>query len=190
MAATKRAKTGTRRPAAKKAATKKAATKKATATKPATGNPAAKKPATKKPGKKPAARKPAVRRTRAARGTPPAGGRSARRAAGGPPIVRSWKGATRAEDADAYVAYLERTGFAEYRATPGNLGVMALRRTAGGRAEFLLLTLWESEAAIRRFAGDDIGRAVFYPEDERFLVARDEHTDHYELAWSSGWGRP
>lgn len=100
-------------------------------------------------------------------------------------IARSWAGATRAEDADAYVDYLHTTGLAEYQATPGNRGVLALRRIAGGRAEFLLVTLWDSEDAIRRFAGDDIGRAVFYPEDERYLVARDERVRHYEVVFSA-----
>ena len=98
-------------------------------------------------------------------------------------IARTWAGATRAAAADAYLVYLHATGLAAYRATPGNRGVLALRRVEGGRAEFLLVTLWESEKAIRRFAGDDIGRAVFYPEDERFLVARDEHVNHYEVVF-------
>jgi heme-degrading monooxygenase HmoA len=98
-------------------------------------------------------------------------------------IARTWAGATRAADADAYLEYLQATGLAAYRATPGNRGTLALRRIAGERAEFLLLTLWESEDAIRRFAGDDIDRAVFYPEDDRFLIARDEHVTHYEVAF-------
>ncbi len=96
-------------------------------------------------------------------------------------IARTWAGATRAADADAYLEYLHATGLAAYRATPGNRGALALRRITGERAEFLLLTLWESEEAIRRFAGDDIDRAVFYPEDERFLIARDEHVTHYDV---------
>ncbi|HEX2217786.1 MAG TPA: hypothetical protein VHG35_03230 [Gemmatimonadales bacterium] len=104
-------------------------------------------------------------------------------------IARSWAGATRAEDADAYLDYLHATGLAEYRATPGNRGVLALRRLDEGSAEFLLVTLWDSEDAIRRFAGDDIGRAVFYPEDERYLVARDERVRHYEVVFS-GTGGP
>lgn len=98
-------------------------------------------------------------------------------------IARTWAGATRAADADACLDYLHATGLAAYRATPGNRGVLALRRVEGDRAEFLLLTLWDSESAIRRFAGDDIGRAVFYPEDERFLVTRDEHVNHYEVVF-------
>lgn len=101
-------------------------------------------------------------------------------------IARTWRGATRVEDADAYVRYLEQTGFAEYRATPGNLGVLALRSREGEHAEFLLVTLWESEDAIRRFAGEDLDRAVFYPEDERFLVAKDDRVHHFEVVFTSG----
>lgn len=96
-------------------------------------------------------------------------------------LARLWRGATKAEDADAYLAYLHETGIAEYRRTPGNRGVIVLRRIANGRAEFLLITLWESEEAVRVFAGDDMERAVFYPEDDRFLVARDERVDHFEV---------
>lgn len=97
-------------------------------------------------------------------------------------IARTWAGATRAADADEYLDYLRATGFAEYRATPGNRGVLALRRIEGGHAKFLILTLWDSDDAIRRFAGNDISQAVFYPEDERFLVSRDEQVTHYEVA--------
>jgi heme-degrading monooxygenase HmoA len=100
-------------------------------------------------------------------------------------IARTWAGATRAADADAYLDYLHTTGFAEYRRTPGNRGVVALRRLDGDRAEFLLLTLWDSEEAIRRFAGDDIERAVFYPEDDRFLVARDQRVRHYQVVFQA-----
>lgn len=100
-------------------------------------------------------------------------------------IARIWRGATSADDGEAYLAYLERTGLAEYRRTPGNRGVLALRRTVDQRAEFLLLSLWESEAAVRGFAGDDIGRAVFYPEDDRFLIQRDEYVDHFDVVHDS-----
>ena len=58
-------------------------------------------------------------------------------------------------------------------------------RVENGRAEFLLLTLWDSEEAVRGFAGDDPGKAVFYPEDERFLVERGERVDHYEVVFQA-----
>jgi hypothetical protein len=34
---------------------------------------------------------------------------------------------------------------------------------------------------VKAFAGEDPARAVFYPEDERYLVERDETVTHYEL---------
>ncbi|HEY8195431.1 MAG TPA: hypothetical protein VIG04_00525 [Gemmatimonadales bacterium] len=100
-------------------------------------------------------------------------------------IARSWRGATKAQDAEAYLEYLNQTGLAEYRKTPGNRGVLGLRRIVKDRAEFLLISLWDSTDAIRRFAGDDIEKAVFYPEDERFLVERDEHVSHYEVVFDN-----
>jgi heme-degrading monooxygenase HmoA len=100
-------------------------------------------------------------------------------------IARTWRGATRAEDAERYVEYLHATGIREYRETPGNQGVLALRRLDGERAEFLLVTLWDSMEAVRRFAGDDVERAVFYPEDERYLVERDERVRHYEVVYQT-----
>ena len=96
-------------------------------------------------------------------------------------IARTWRGAVRADDADAYRDYLEQTGLKEYRATPGNLGVLALRRTVGPNTEFFLVSLWESMDAVRGFAGEEPERAVFYPEDDRFLVQRDRHVDHFEV---------
>jgi heme-degrading monooxygenase HmoA len=112
-----------------------------------------------------------------------------------PLVVRSWRGVTRTADADAYDDYLHATGYREYAATPGNLGVLALRRplqATGGvaeepRTEWLLLTLWESMDAVRRFAGAEPERAVFYPEDERFLVDRDLTVHHWEIAHRSAF---
>lgn len=98
-------------------------------------------------------------------------------------IARVWRGVTSSSDADAYVEFLERTGTADARATPGNRGVYVLRRPVGqDRTEFVFISLWDDEASIRGFAGDEPGRARFYPEDDRFLVERDEHVDHYTVA--------
>ena len=96
-------------------------------------------------------------------------------------IARSWRGATRTADRAAYVEYLEETGLKEYRETPGNRGVIVLTRDAGGRTEFRLLSFWTDMDAVRRFAGPEPERAVFYPEDDRFLVERDAHAEHFQV---------
>jgi hypothetical protein len=48
-----------------------------------------------------------------------------------------------------------------------------LWRTEGDRAEFITVSLWDSLGAIEAFAGQDINTAVFYPDDEQFLIERD-----------------
>jgi heme-degrading monooxygenase HmoA len=96
-------------------------------------------------------------------------------------IARLWTGATHAEDAERYLEYLRRTGLAEYATVDGHRSTLTLRRIEGERAEFALLTIWDSWDAVRRFAGDDPGRAVFYPEDDRYLVARDDRVTHFEV---------
>jgi heme-degrading monooxygenase HmoA len=96
-------------------------------------------------------------------------------------LARIWRGWTNAADADAYIDYLRETGISEYRKTAGNHGAWILRRDEGDRREFITLSFWESLDAIRGFAGEDIDQAVFYPEDDRFLVDRELRVVHYEL---------
>jgi len=96
-------------------------------------------------------------------------------------IARIWRGTVRREDADAYADYIANTGMAEYRSTHGNQGAWMLRRDNGDRSEIITFSLWDSSDSIRAFAGDDIEQAVFYPEDDRFLVERDLTVRHYEV---------
>ena len=97
-------------------------------------------------------------------------------------IARIWRGVVRREDGDAYAKYMEETGVAGYVAVPGNLSVTMIRRDVGDRCEFIMFTLWDSLEAVKAFAGDDHETAVFYPEDDRFLVERDETSSHWEVA--------
>ncbi len=97
-------------------------------------------------------------------------------------IARIWRGWVRTEDRDAYAAYIDETGIAHYRRTPGNEGAhMLLRDLDDGRTEVVTLSFWRDRDAIRGFAGEDISRAVFYPEDDRYLVDREVTVTHYEV---------
>lgn len=96
-------------------------------------------------------------------------------------IARTWHGAVPAEKAHAYHEFLLRTGVPDYRSTQGNLGVFVLRRIDGDTAHFLLLTLWDSFESIRSFAGDDVERARYYPEDGQFLIEMEPNVTHYEV---------
>lgn len=82
---------------------------------------------------------------------------------------------------DAYAAYLDRTGVRDCRATAGNKGVWVLRRDLPERTEFLFMSLWESYDAIKRFAGEDVERAYYYPEDRAYLLSLEPNVTHYDV---------
>jgi heme-degrading monooxygenase HmoA len=96
-------------------------------------------------------------------------------------IARIWHGVVAGEHADAYYAFLQRSGIPDYRKTPGNLGVQVLRRIEGDRAHFLLTSFWESLEAIRAFAGDEVERAYYYPEDQNYLLEFEPFVTHHEV---------
>ena len=96
-------------------------------------------------------------------------------------IARIWQGRVPASKSDAYYAYLLETGVQGYAATPGNKGVQVLRRTEEGVTHFMLVTLWESVDAIKRFAGEDYERAKYYPEDDDFLLEREPRVQHFDV---------
>ena len=95
-------------------------------------------------------------------------------------ITRIWHGVTPTTKSDEYLNLMRTVAIPDYRSTPGNQGAYALRRIEGDFAHFLMVTFWESEAAIRAFAGDDIRVAKYYDFDKNFLLALEPHSIHYE----------
>jgi len=87
-----------------------------------------------------------------------------------PMTARIWKGVAKKEDTKRYLAYLKATGLKDYAATRGNLGTYVLTRQGGGNTEFLLLSIWRSMDDIKGFAGEDVEKAVYYPEDREYLL--------------------
>jgi antibiotic biosynthesis monooxygenase (ABM) superfamily enzyme len=97
-------------------------------------------------------------------------------------IARVWRGATRAEDAETYAAYIAETAKKGADTLPGSRGTLILHRVHDGLAEFQTILLFDSLDDIHAFAGDDIEVAVFYPEDDRYLVERDLTVRHFEVS--------
>ena len=111
-------------------------------------------------------------------------------------IVRTWTGWIRTTDRSAYADYLEQTGLRDYLATAGNLGAYATFRdaeidaagtktasdTETARTEVTTVSFWSDYDAIAAFAGSDIATARFYPDDDRYLVARESTARHFEVA--------
>src|SRR5579859_4318409 len=98
------------------------------------------------------------------------------------PILREWRAEIRRERRDEYVEYVTATGIAHYRQTSGNLGAASATRDLDARRwEIVGLSWWSDREAIRAFAGDDIGVARYYPEDDAFLLTKPGTVQHYDV---------
>jgi GNAT superfamily N-acetyltransferase len=96
-------------------------------------------------------------------------------------IARIWHGRTPIAKADAYLAFLEERAIPDYTSIAGNRGAWVLRRDDGDEAHFLTLSLWDSMEAIEAFAGEDVAKAKYYPEDRDFLLYFEPEVTHYEV---------
>ncbi len=96
-------------------------------------------------------------------------------------IIRMWHGKTRRSEADEYARFLESRAIPDYRSVPGILEVQILRRDEAEVSHFLTVTRWSSEQAIRAFAGDDVLKAKYYPEDQQFLLEFEPEVQHFEV---------
>jgi hypothetical protein len=99
-------------------------------------------------------------------------------------IVRLWRGQAKAANADAYERFVTTKVFAALPAIAGHRGAYLLKRSIenGGEVEFIAVTLWESLASIRGFAGETIDRAVVEPEARAILSGFDDFVRHFELS--------
>lgn len=97
-----------------------------------------------------------------------------------PTITRIWHGKTRAERADEYLQVIIGTGVKDYKSVPGNLSVEIWRRKEDDVCHFWTVTKWDSYESIRNFAGEDLDKAKYYPEDADFLLEFEEKVIHCE----------
>ncbi|MGA2980613.1 MAG: YciI-like protein [Terriglobales bacterium] len=96
-------------------------------------------------------------------------------------ILRMWRGRATVEKSGEYVAHAKIKVFPALSAIEGHRGAYLLQRAVNGAAEFVVLTLWESMEAVRRFAGATSEKAVVEPEARAVLSAFDEYVAHFEV---------
>ncbi len=96
-------------------------------------------------------------------------------------IARIWHGVVPKSKSNDYLQNQKENGIADYLSTKGNRGVFVMRRNEEDNTHYLLLTLWESFESICKFAGDDIEKARYYPDDKDYLLELEPNVTHYEV---------
>lgn len=96
-------------------------------------------------------------------------------------IVRVWRCTATPEGADRYVEFFNQTVRPHIAAVAGSRGARLLRRTDGNTVEFLVVTEWDNEAAVRAFAGSDMDAAVVEPEALALLIHADTRVKNFAV---------
>jgi len=92
-------------------------------------------------------------------------------------IARIWHGIVPLKKCDEYLDLMRSIAIPDYKATPGNLDAMCLRRIDGDIAHFEMLTFWESLEAIKRLHES----AKYYDFDDNFLIEKEPGVRHFEI---------
>src|SRR5262249_43171021 len=96
-------------------------------------------------------------------------------------ILRAWSAIATPAGADAYVVYAQGTLLPTLRRLEGHRGALVLGRREGDTVKVAVLTLWDSMAAIQRFAGADVTAAVVEPEAQALLTRFDARVEHFDV---------
>lgn len=96
-------------------------------------------------------------------------------------IARHWRGWTKPEDADAYEDLLKRKVLPGLKRIDGYQGGYIFRRSCDGEVEFVVVNLFDSIAAVERFAGPNYAIPVFEPEAKALLSRVESVAAHYEV---------
>jgi len=96
-------------------------------------------------------------------------------------IARHWRGWTQISDADAYESLLKNTVLPSLKGVQGYQGGYILRHDGENEAEFVVVNLFDSLEAVKRFAGPDYSSPVFEPEATRLLSRIEPVANHYEV---------
>jgi heme-degrading monooxygenase HmoA len=100
-------------------------------------------------------------------------------------ISRMWHGRVSTSRAKAYREFLNARAIPDYQSVEGNISVHILERNEGEITHFITLTFWESINSIKAFAGEDVERAKYYPEDKDYLLEFEPTVVHYEVVGRS-----
>ena len=96
-------------------------------------------------------------------------------------IARHWRGWTKVQDADTYENLLKLTVFPSLQAIEGYRGGYIFRNDGPREVEFVVVNLFDSLEAVKRFAGPDYRTPVFEPEAKALLCRIDPVAVHYEV---------
>jgi heme-degrading monooxygenase HmoA len=96
-------------------------------------------------------------------------------------MMRLWHGEVPLEKADEYQQFMVDKAAPDYASIDGLLNIYFQRKDEATKAHFLLVTIWDSLASMKKFAGEQPEIAKYYLEDDDFLLEKEKHSAIYDI---------
>ncbi|MEO9275947.1 antibiotic biosynthesis monooxygenase [Marinomonas sp. 5E14-1] len=94
---------------------------------------------------------------------------------------REWKCRCPKETADGFVEYLAETGIKDTQSIEGCTGYQVLKREVGDEVEITFVSFWQEFELMKEYAGDNLYKAVLYPEDHKYRIVPDTEVKVYDV---------
>ncbi len=69
----------------------------------------------------------------------------------------------------------------DYGSVAGLENLFFTRRNDADVSHFLLITVWDSIDSVKKFAGENPEIAKYYPEDDGYLLEKEEYSQNYQV---------
>jgi heme-degrading monooxygenase HmoA len=96
-------------------------------------------------------------------------------------IARFWTAKVAKADVHIYADHLKSQVLTTLRKVDGYIGTKLLERETSDGAEIVVITLWQSLDAIRKFAGPDLEKAVVSDDVVSLFLQYDQRVRHYKV---------
>ena len=97
---------------------------------------------------------------------------------------REWKCLCPRDTANGFIDYLSVTGIKDTQSINGCTGYNVLRRELNGEIEITFVSFWLELEMMKEYAGNNLYKAVLYPEDEKYRIKPDTEVRVYEVIGS------
>ena len=96
-------------------------------------------------------------------------------------IMRLWHGEVATDKADEYERFMVERAAPDYGSVSGLLKLYFQRKDEAKKTHFLLVTIWDSMASVKKFSGENPEIAKYYPEDDDFLLEKEKCVSLYKI---------
>lgn len=87
-------------------------------------------------------------------------------------LIREWKCTCPADTVQEFISYLNETGVKDTQSIDGCCGYRIMQRELFSEIEITFITFWETFEQMKVYTGDNLYKAVLYPEDHLYKITQ------------------